>query len=779
MGKNPVVRLKGKGHLGPDHSKRFAIWMAIAPISVSGNMAIAQPGDGTDMRGKETGERARQDTDLSSVEEVVNLPTVEVIGTEERLKEIPGSGFIIPQETLYKSHVFTVNEALRKVPGVNVRDEEGFGIRPNIGIRGQNPTRSTKTLLLEDGLPLSFAPYGDNASYFHPPVDRFERIEVLKGAGQILFGPQTTSGTINYITPTPPLKPQGFLGFTGGSRDYYNVHANYGGTWNKLGGLLDYIHRQSDGSRDNTHFDINDVNLKGLLNINERNALILRGNYFGEDSQVGYSGITEAELRNFGIRYNPFKNDEFDADRWGASATHELYFNDDLTLTTSFYWSHFHRDWWRQSSRTTDTQCDATLINGLTFSEARQAGLAVNVDACNSVQGRLRDYYTWGFEPRLHAAYDFLGIPSEVDLGFRAHYEEQFRVQENGSSPTARGGTRTEDNERFADAYAGFIQNRFILGRWTVTPGVRVESVDFERRNLLPGSEAQGESDVTEPLPAFGITYNPVDAATLFFGFHRGFSPPRVEDVISNQGNSVEVEPEKSWNYELGVRSQPWRGVQLDATLFRNDFSSNTVVGSVAGGDLPLAQGEALYQGTELFGRLDLGELLNSPHNFYAQIAWTWLGDAEQESPFVCPLVDGAVPTRTDPQGVPFCDPVTRELLGSGDGRRVPYAPEHLITAMVGYSHPIGFDINLETVFVDSQFSDFPNTVTPDPSGMTGEIEDYTIFNLATTYRVKPLNMDVFAAVKNLFDNEYIADRTRGIVPGTPQLVQAGLRIYF
>ncbi len=720
---------------------------------------------------------AEEDT-LPSVE-VIKLPTIEVIGSEEELKAIPGSGFIIPQEILYESHVFTVNEALRKVPGVNVRDEEGFGIRPNIGIRGQNPTRSTKTLLLEDGLPLSYAPYGDNASYYHPPVDRFERIEVLKGAGQILFGPQTASGTINYITPTPPSKPQGFLGFTGGSREYYNVHANYGGTWDRVGGLLDYIHRESEGSRDNTHLDIDDVNLKGLLDIDQRNALILRANYFGEDSQVGYTGITEAELRNFGIRYNPFKNDEFSSDRWGASATHELSFSDDLSLTTSFYWSHFHRDWWRQSSRTTDTQCDGTLVNGLPFSQARQAGLAVDLDACNSIQGRLREYYTWGIEPRLHAAYSFFGIPSEMDLGFRTHYEEQFRVQENGTSPTARSGTRTEDNERFADAYAGFIQNRFILGKWTVTPGVRVESVEFDRRNLLPGQEAKGESDVTEPIPAFGITYNPVDAATVFFGFHRGFTPPRVEDAISNQGNSVDVEPEKSWNYELGVRTRPWTGVQVDATLFRNDFSSNTVVGSVAGGDLPLAQGEALYQGTELFARLDLGEILSSPHNFYTQVAWTWLGDADQESPFECPLVDGAVPNRTDPQGVLFCDPVTRQLLGSGDGKRVPYAPEHLVTATVGYSHPIGFDFQLETVFVDSQFSDFPNTVIPDPSGMTGEIEDYTIVNLATTYRVKPLNMDVFVAVKNLFDNDYIADRTRGIVPGTPQLVQAGFRFHF
>ena len=138
---------------------------------------------------------------------VPKLPAVEVIGGYEALNRLQGSGYILDRTELYESHVFTTNEALRKVPGINVRDEEGFGMRPNIGIRGINPTRSTKTLLLEDGLPLSYAPYGDNASYYHPPVDRFDRIEILNGTNQILFGPQTISGTINYITPAPPPNP--------------------------------------------------------------------------------------------------------------------------------------------------------------------------------------------------------------------------------------------------------------------------------------------------------------------------------------------------------------------------------------------------------------------------------------------------------------------------------------------------------------------------------------------------------------------------------------------
>ena len=108
-------------------------------LALSGNLAIAQPGDRTDTQGKATEEKAKEVADLASAE-VIKLPTIEVIGSEQKLKEIPGSGFIIPQETLYKNHVFTTSEALRKVPGVNVRDEEGFGLRPNIGIRGQNPS---------------------------------------------------------------------------------------------------------------------------------------------------------------------------------------------------------------------------------------------------------------------------------------------------------------------------------------------------------------------------------------------------------------------------------------------------------------------------------------------------------------------------------------------------------------------------------------------------------------------------------------------------------------
>lgn len=696
----------------------------------------------------------------------LEMPVVEIVESAETLQKIPGAVNVLTQEELFESHVFNVNEALRKIPGVNARDEEGFGMRPNIGIRGMNPTRSTKTLLLEDGIPLSYAPYGDNASYYHPPIERFASIEVLKGPSQILYGPQTITGTINYLTPNPPAKPGGYLSFTGGTRDFYDGHFNYGGTVGDFGGLVDITHKESRGARDNTHSDINDFNIKGVYDIDANNALTIRANYFQEDSQLTYSGITDAEMRNFGIRYNPFKNDRMMTDRWGTSVTHQYSINNNATLTTNVYWSHFHRDWWRQASTTTDTQCNASSPG---FSTNRSNGISVNPDACNSIQGRLRDYYSYGVEPRLHVNHKTLGIDSELDMGFRAHFEEQQRTQENKQFLTGTLTSIAERNERETDAYSGFAQNRFILGDWSLTPGVRIEHVDFRRLNKL--TNAAGDTTLTEILPAFGISHTPNDKITTFFGFHGGFAPPRAEDTLSNVGTVVDVGPEKSWNYEVGVRTKPYKGAKLDATLFHADFLQQNAVGSIAGGSTPLAAGQALYQGAELSARQDFGPLFDSDHNVYLQAAYTWVGTAEMTSAFRC------LATGTD------CNNTTAIAMANGNfvGNRLPYSPEHNLTTTIGYAHASGFDLHLETVYVGEQFSDFANSGSPSPetSGQTGKIDDYVVLNVATTYHAKPINTDFFVSLKNLLDETYIVDRTRGILPGSPRLVQAGFKVNF
>jgi len=709
----------------------------------------------------------------NSGQEPIEMPLIEVIGKPDRQQKLPGSAQVITREMLDDSRVMTTNEALRKAAGVNVRDEEGFGLRPNIGIRGLNPTRSTKVLLLEDGIPLAFAPYGDNASYYHPPIDRFDRIEILKGAGQNIYGPQTIGGVINYITPAPPTTFTSGVMLTAGNREYVNGRGYIGGN----GMLLDYVRKQGDAARDNTHSELDDVNYKAVVGLGQGQALTVRANYYAEDSQLTYSGLTDAEYANFGREYNPFRNDYFKADRQGVSFTHEAPLGD-ATLITNLYGSRFARDWWRQSSNTTFNPVGAADSDFTACQQIvtdRATGTQVDPDSCDANIGNLREYYSFGLEPRVRLAHEQFGAGGELEAGVRAHFEEQDRLQKIGDTATARSGPLAESNERRNQAYSAFVQNRFAFGRVAVIPALRVEHVRYERTNRCPnasGSAPQdpaactapvsGEADITELVPSLGATWAATDTATLFAGVHRGFSPPSTADLINNSGVTVDLDAEQSWNYELGARTRPSEGVVVEATAFLNDFERQIAVGSIAAGSTPLATGQTRYEGAELLTRAEFGRIFDSVHNPFVEVAYTWLPTADQESAFI----------RAD-NGT--------AVTGSAAGNRLPYAPEDLLTVALGYNHVLGIHARIEAVHVGRQYADFANTAAaaPNGNGQTGEIAGYTVWNAALNYRLPAARFGVFVTAKNLFDEVYIADRTRGILPGAPRLVQAGVEYTF
>lgn len=705
------------------------------------------------------------------IAEVLLVPRVDVIGGQEQLLKTPSSAMIIEQDELEASHVFTTNEALRKVPGVVVRDEEGFGMRPNIGIRGLNPTRSTKVLLLEDGIPVTYAPYGANESYYHPTIDRFSSIEVLKGSSQIKFGPLTAGGVVNYITPNAPEKFGGHVSITGGNRDYLNTKINVGGN----GMLFDYTHKEGDGARDNTHSNIEDVNFKVTKGLNENHAITLRANWFTESSQVSYSGITQGEYNNFGGEYNPFKHDDFETTRYGLSATHDWQINTNALLTTNLYYSYFDRDWWRQQSNTTESNVAGFIplpnpdTNGCrTFAQDRTAGLATNGDNCRANQGRLRTYNTYGVEPRLTVSHAW----GELELGAKAHFEDQERKQKNGTSSAARTGTLSENNERQTDAYSGFISNRFDIGQFSITPAVRYEHIKNKRTNrcttvgsttTCPGANpgANGDNTLDEWIPGIALAYNPNERLTVFAGVHEGFAPPRTEDLIGPAGGSVDVDVEKSTNWEVGFRAKPSKNFNVESTAFYNDFKNLIAVGSVAS-NVNLAQGEATFAGLELSGKYEFD------NGFYSRLAYTWLPVAEQDTPFRQVSNNAIVGAPLNP---------------SKAGNRQPYAPKNTVTAALGYKVG-GWDAQLEAVHMGKQFSDFAETgdVPNSALGLTGqigEIASYTIWNAALNYRYAPYNTTFFVTGKNLFDKDYIADRTRGIITGMPRLIQVGMRYDF
>ncbi len=684
----------------------------------------------------------------------IDVVATEIAATVEEQRRIPGTVETIDAHTLEISRPFNFNEALRKAPGVYTRDEDGFGLRPSIGLRGLDPNRSAKVLLLEDGVPLGHAPYGDTDAYYHPPIERYNGIEILKGSSQIAFGPNTLGGVINYVTPNAPENPGGSLTLIGGNRNYFNGYGSLGFTAGRTGVLLDFLRKQGEGSRENIRSGLNDVLLKTFTKLNAAGtqSIGFKFNYYGEDSRVTYSGLTQAEYEA-NPRFNPFRNDSFDGDRFGASALYTNAINSRAVFTTTVYTANFNRDWWRQSSNS-DQRPNRRGRNGCN-------GLAELDSLCGN-EGRLRNYDTFGIDPRLK----WNSRLGETDLGFRYHIETQNRIQQNNDTlgPRGRSGVTVEDNQRKNQALSGYVQHRFVAGRFAFTPGARIEHVRIERTDRLRTPAVTGETEVTQFIPGLGVSFNPSGNMTIFAGVHRGFSPPRPADIISSGGGVLELDPELSWNYEAGFRSNPARGVKLNAAFFRLDYQNQIVPANLSGGvgSVLTSAGQTLHQGFEFDGRVDAGTIFNSPHNFYLRAAYTWVASAEY-------------------RGTRFSN-VPGFSQASIRGNRLIYSPEHLLNTTIGYSHPLGVDALVEAIYTGSQFTDDLNTVAPSANGQRGLIPAYTVWNATINYRFGKLERfapTLFFAVKNIANDTFIVDRRRGVVPGIPRLAQAGVKIRF
>jgi Fe(3+) dicitrate transport protein len=756
-GARVTLRLRSSGAERVTHSDALGVFVFAQPPRGHYDLQVAARGFAAVEQGMEfRGGRQHAEISLApaALVQEMHVTATRIVGTPEEMERLPGSYGVLNAGHFTESRIFTTDEALRKIPGLLARGEEGFGLRPNIGVRGLNPTRSTQILLLEDGLPLAFAPYGDNASYYHPPIDRFDGVEVVKGGGQIVYGPRTVGAVVNYLTPAPPEKWGGALTLTGGNRNYLNGHVRFGGTWRGTGILVDLLRKQGQGARENTRHGLDDFNVKTLSTLSARQTLSARFNVYDEDSQVTYSGLRQSEFAA-DPRANPFSNDHFDGRRYGASLRHSWAPRENLLLSTSGYGTVFSRDWWRQSSNSNQRPNDAA--------DPACASMANLHTTCGN-EGRLRDYSTFGVESKVRASFAAHGLRHAADLGVRWHFEDQQRRQRNGATPTARTGVLVEDNQRAARAFSIFAQDSVLMGGWRFTPGVRLEKIHYERTNRLGagGAGVSGKEDLLIAVPGFGLSYGRSEKIGFFAGFHRGFAPPRVEDVISNStGASINLDPELSWNFEAGLRLRPTGALRAEAAFFRMDFENQIVPASVAGGlgaTLTNA-GQTLHQGLELSGQYDWRNALGSPHGFYLRGAYTFL-----------PVARFA--------GARFSS-VPGFSAVSVSGNRLPYAPENLLTASAGFLHRRGMNAQVEVVYTGRQFGDDLNTVAGSADGQRGAIPGNALWNVTVNYPLEEVRATFYLTVKNVFNRTVVVDRARGLLPGIPRLVQAGIHWNF
>lgn len=175
------------------------------------------------------------------------IESVTIIGKKADVKELPGSGQIVSNEELLKAMDTDIHKILSAVPGVYFRTEDGYGLRPNISIRGTSIDRSAKITLMEDGILVAPAPYTSSSAYYFPTTGRINSVEVLKGPSSISQGPSTIGGAINMISTPIPETNSGKFTQEFGQNGMLRTHAYYGGVSGNLGGLVEIHEHKSDG----------------------------------------------------------------------------------------------------------------------------------------------------------------------------------------------------------------------------------------------------------------------------------------------------------------------------------------------------------------------------------------------------------------------------------------------------------------------------------------------------------------------------------------------------
>lgn len=696
-------------------------------------------------------------TGAQAQSDILTAPPVQVIDIlPANLQDVPGSSSVVTEQDIVRLQPPSVTEVMRGVPGVHVVEEGALGLNLNIGVRGLDPRRSSRTLLLEDGMPIHLGPYSDPTAHYHPPPERVQRVEVLKGSGQIIHGPQTVGGVINFITRQPPNEREAQLRVAGGNEGFGSLFARYGNGDQDKGYAIDFTHKQVDGVREKYEAAATDLTVSGRIRISDTQRLLAKFGRFEEDSKTGEWGQTQARF-DANPRGNPFDNDVFVLERNAGQLIHELDLDDDLLLSTRLYYTRTFRASYRQIDSSTDRMTAGSAGSGCTTGAERDN--YENSANCGNKM-RPRTYTYWGIEPRLDWNYSAFGAENHLVTGVRFHHEEVTRKRYNGLFANAREdtlGTRLRDQfEIETTAWSAFLQNTFTYGAFGITPGVRVERIEATNTWPIEDFTANGGSisdTNTEVLSGLGLTYQLAAATTLFGGVHKGFAPPRPDaNLFPGDPDLIPVKPETSTNYEIGVRSAPRPGIAYEATLFRTEFEDQIVAGDSVGLTQTFANaGETLHQGIELGWRVDFGTLMGSSNgNPYFTGAYTYLPDAE----FTSDQFNGAV---------------------NVNGNRLPYAPENLLSASLGYEFPWGLDVRLGLDHIDDQYADNLNTVAGSADGRAGLLPSVTLYNFAVNYALKKDKLNLFVAGTNLTDETYIVSRVDGIQVSRARLIYAGL----
>lgn len=701
--------------------------------------------------------------------EARKLGRLMVVGSADRVAEIPGSAAYVSDEELQRYQTSDVNRALRRVPGLYLVEEEGYGLRPNIGIRGSGTDRNNRITVMEDGVLIAPAPYAAPSAYYFPTLARMSALEVRKGSASIKSGPRTTGGALNLVSTPIPDAPWSLRGsLIGGQNSTLLGHVWTGGQSDNGGWLVETVQQHTDGFKrldggGDTGYELADYLVKLRLNTTEGlyQSLELKLGYTDQDSNETYMGLSNADFAaNPYRRYAGSQLDNIQTEHRQLQLSHHIELSDSLDLTTVLYLNDFARNWFK-----VEQVGGQSLNNILTRPEdfaTQLAWLRGDDSAAGAFQIRNnnRSYLARGVQSVLGWQQTWGNAEHQWEFGLRYHEDDEDRFQDQDAY-TMLAGRLLLDSDRApgsndnrvgeAKAWSAYLQDQIEIGDWQLLPGVRYEHIDLARIDYLrqadgrdqPPTRVRRNSD-SAFIPGIGVAWQASDRLQWLGGVHRGYSPPAP-------GSSASAED--SLNIEAGLRFQDG---ELNAELigYYNDYDN--LVGTCtesSGGGCTIGEqfdgGQVRVYGIEAqvgYVLADIGPNLSLP----LRAAYTWT-QGEFRNSFNSDFEEWGTVSRGD---------------------ELPYLPEHQLFLEASLEGE-RWSTSLGANYADRTRS----SAGSGPIAAGTGTERRWVLDLSARYALSN-EITLFGKVDNLLDEVYVAARRpSGARPGLPRTAYFGVQV--
>jgi Fe(3+) dicitrate transport protein len=694
------------------------------------------------------------------------LPEVE--GT--KINSGKKTSFVKPEEfpTIVNNNY---REALATTPGLLVSEEPSSPII-NFGYRGLDSQRAEAMQVLKDGISLKNEQFGFPETHYTPILDAVERIEFIRAGAALQYGCQP-GGALNFIMKMPSRDaPFHFVTKNAyGTDDLFTSYTAIDGTIGQFGYYAYYDHREREGFRANSDYDLDNGSVRLVWDVSNDNRFILTLDAY--DEEHGEPG----GLRTFIDPTVPLANNILYQDDRNASSR----FFDRFRLKRYYATLEYNHLFSEQ------TQMDIKAFGGyLSRYSKRQRGGGVGIlpfgGASNTNSIQLREAWNEGAELRLRHDYALAGDTSTFAGGLYFYHALQDRDDQRGTTPDADSGVQRNFTTGETWNFSIFAENRFHFGRLSITPGMRLEFLNQsleETFNITrPTNLLTKDDDFFVPLFSLGLGYvliegqHPVtttakdakdakNATTtmvagglprleLYGTVAQAYRPITYGELVPTSATGIvngDLEEGNSLQFELGLRGKPLPYLTFDVGGFYFTFDDQVGEVILPGGQITTQNvGDARFAGFEAGMELDILGMINggeeSPYGQFNLYGNVTVLDAEFTS-------------------------------GPSDGLIPPYAPDYQFKVGGIYRWKDRVKAGLIGTIVDDHFANASNSATHFVPG-------YTVWDLTAEVNFCNGRIGVFAGVNNVFDEDFWAEvRDEGILPAYGRNYYGGIKIRF